>query len=609
MKMRLSPPARILSAQHFAYANRAHAAEASLLASSKRIARKSVTAAAMPVDGRMRITPTYDSWQNEVWGFYERLGELRYVIDWKANLISRIRLHAAKWLPDSDEPVIQEDGLAVDIVNNLQDSEIGQQSQLMLQFATHLNVPGECWLVGESKGKEQSWRVCSSEEIRGKGSKGATFFEIISEDSTPQNVTWRSVATDSMIVRVWRPNKRLRYMADAPVKAALSTMRELELVSRHMQSQYLSRLASAGVLLIPDEVTFPVREEFADAPDPFVREWIETAAEAVKTPGTAASVIPIPMRVPSEYIESFKFLDFTLELDDKIVEKYDKIVSRLATQLDAPPEILLGSGDVNHWSAWAIEESAIKAHILPTVEVITEALTVGYLKPQLKAMGEDPADWVVWYDASEVILRPDRTAAAKDSYDRMTISDEALRRESGFGEEDTPDDEEVKRRVLLKLAGLPATGFQAYDELFGTSVAPDTQATTEVTGEEPLEDSVDEKRHIGEPDTLDDGPDDSALTRRLIRQASLTHAIRVDVGNYELLHPLECREHLASCPFTYKIYRDGLSILPGSIGTYVCELHNGNIGIGERTTADLTKTMIESTLRRNVNGNHRPVVI
>jgi hypothetical protein len=609
MSLHFAPPARFTIEQHSINLRRVHAAAIATAASRRNRVDNSITAAAMPVSGRTRITPTYQNWQNEVWGFYETLGELRYVIDWKANLISRIRLRAAKRMPNADEPVIQTSGVGVDIINGLQDSEIGQQSQLMLQFATHINVPGECWLVGETNGSEQMWRVCSSEELRGKGSGKSSVFEIISEDSTPQNVLWRSVAIDSMIVRVWRPHKRLRYLADAPVRAALKTMRELELVSRHMQSQYLSRLASAGVLLIPDEVSFPVRPEFEDAADPFVREWIETAAEAVKTPGTAASVIPIPMRVPSEYIEHFRFLDFTLELDRDIVSKYDKIVNRLATQLDAPPEILLGSGGTNHWSAWAIEEDAIKAHILPTVEVITEALTVGYLRPQLKAMGEDPADWVVWYDASEVILRPDRTNAARDGHDRMAISDEAYRRESGFGEEDIPKDEELKRRILFKLAGLPATGFQAYDELFGTSVAPEIQPTQESIGEKTPEESVDEKRHIGAPDTGDDVSSESALTRRLIRQASLTHAIRVDIGSFELLHPMECQEHLASCPFTYKVYQDGLSVLPGSLGTYVCELHNGNIGIGERITVDLTRTMIESTLRRIPNGNHRPVVV
>lgn len=609
MRMRLSPPARTLSAQHFAYVKRAYVAEDSLVANSKRIARASITSAATIIDGRTKITPTYEGWQNEVWGFYERLGELRYVIDWKANLISRIRLRAAKWLPDSDEPVIQDKGIGVDIISDLNDSTVGQQSQLMLQFATHVNVPGECWLIGETVGKQQMWRVCSSEEIRAKGSGFSNNFEIISEDSTPQNVKWRPLASESMVVRVWRPNKRLRYKADAPVRAALTTMRELELISRHMQSQYLSRLASAGILLIPDEVSFPVRPEFEDAPDPFVREWIETASQSIKTPGTAAGVIPIPMRVPSEYIESFKFIDFTLELDRDIVSKYDKIVNRLATQLDAPPEILLGSSGVNHWSAWAIEESAIKAHILPTVEVITEALTIGYLKPQLKAMGEDPDDWVVWYDASEVILRPDRTVAAKDNYDRMTISDAALRREAGFSEDDKPDEEETKRRVLLKLAGLPATGFQAYDELFGTSVAPEVNPSVDNIVKETPEESVDEKRHIGEPDSLDDGPNETALIQQLIRQASLPHALRIELGGYELLHPLACREHLTSCPFTYKIYHDGLPALPGSLGTYICELYNGSIGIGERTTVDLSKTMLESTLRRPVNGNHRVVVI
>src|SRR5690606_40124656 len=94
-------------------------------------------------------------------------------------------------------------------------------------------------------------------------------------------------------------------------------------------AQYLSRLASAGVWLVPDEITFPVREEFADAADPFMAEWIEIAAEAIRTPGTAAATVPIPIKVPAEYVDKIRHLDFTLKRSEKIIDKRESAIKRL----------------------------------------------------------------------------------------------------------------------------------------------------------------------------------------------------------------------------------------------------------------------------------------
>src|SRR3546814_4916094 len=65
----------------------------------------------------------------------------------------------------------------------------------------------------------------------------------------------------------------------------------------------------------------------------------------------------------------------------------------------------------------------------PDAELIAGALTTGYLQPRLRASGvEDWANWVVWYDLSELTLRPDRSENALQLYDRLEIDGDALRR-------------------------------------------------------------------------------------------------------------------------------------------------------------------------------------
>src|SRR5690606_33861656 len=358
-----------------------------------------------------------------VWQYYDTLGEFRYATDWESKRFSRVRLYAAKLVPGADEPVRAEAGTAVDLMTQFAGGPAGQ-AQVMDGLATQLAVPGEGYLIVETVNGIEKWSVRSIDEVR--AARG--HYEVIDENSPTTGHNWRPLAQDSMPpIRVWKPNKRYHHLADSPARAARSTMRELELVNRHIIAQYLSRLASAGVVLFPDEVTFPVREEFADAPDPFMAEWIEIAAEAIRTPGTAAGVVPIPMKVPAEYVDRIKHLDFTLKIDDKIIEKRDSAIKRLASQLSVPPEALLGMGDLNHWNAWISDETSLKVDVAPDAETVCQAITTGYLQPRLRASHvEDWASWVVWYDMSELTLRPDRSDDAIQLYDRLEINGAAL---------------------------------------------------------------------------------------------------------------------------------------------------------------------------------------
>jgi hypothetical protein len=222
---------------------------------------------------------------------------------------------------------------------------------MMKTFSQLLDVPGECWLVGEQINGKENWTVRSADEIHAYSTNKP---EVIDEmQSSDAQTIWRALGTERLIVRIWRPHARYKHLADSPARAARHTMRELELVNRKIQAQYLSRLASAGVVIFPDEFTFPVRPEFADDPDggdPFVREWIEIAKEAIATPGNAAAIVPIPMRVPGEYVDKVRYIDFTPQNDDKIIEKRESAMRKLALELDLPVEIILGTGSrSNHW--------------------------------------------------------------------------------------------------------------------------------------------------------------------------------------------------------------------------------------------------------------------
>lgn len=434
---------------------------------------------------------SYDSWQTEAWDYWDSLGEFRFGVSWLAKLISRVRLVAAQDMPQNDEPERLDSGPAVDLIDAF-GGGIGGQSHILETLTVHLSVPGDSYLVQE-QGAQEEFRVYSTDEIRTQSGK----IEVIDTDATMArgHEVWRALAADRLVTRVWRPHKRKYYLADSPARAALPTLRRLELINRKIQAELLSRIASNGVIIFPNEVTLPTDPKYDDEDDPFMAEWIEYGSTGIANPGAASSVMPLPVRMPGEYVDKVKKIDFATEMDRRILAERDSEVRELATTLDVPAEVLLGMGDVNHWSAWQLSEDMIKVPVSSLMELICDALTRGYLRPMLKAAEQDVEDLVVWYDTSEVTLRPDRSENAFEAYDRFEISGEALRRESGFDETDAPEDEELRRMIWLKASGNPQLTTTAVRELGLGEVAPLPGAPTGEDGATPPD------AEDGEPET------------------------------------------------------------------------------------------------------------
>lgn len=531
--------------------------------------------AAAPFAQNIRVT---DRWQNEAWTYYDTLGEFRYGVNWLANMMSRVRLRAGELDPSEDEPVILDDGLAAMIMAQLGNG-IGGRSEIMRRLTVQLSVPGEGYLIGETVDGVSRWQVRSVDEVRAQGGK----YQVTDENTVNTGAKWRDLAPDSIPVRVWRPHDRWYHLADSPARAALPVMKELELVNRHIAAGYLSRLASSGVLVLPNEVTFASREETGDAEDDFVTEWIEIAATGIQNPGTASAMIPIPIKVPADMVDKIRFIDFTVRVDEKILDKRDQVIRRLATIMDIPSDVMLGLGDTNHWTAWAVDESGLKVHVAPTAEQICAAITTGYLQPRLVASRDpDPMTSVAWYDMSQLTLRPDTSQNAQYAYDHLEISGGALRNALGFTEDDAPSVEELEQmglKALIRTSHGAAPG--AVDALVGKQVvvpatqgpgaADAPQGPVAPPGEEPL---PSEREAPAPPAQAPPGgsapsaPAQRAAVRRSL-QAAAPHAVRFLLdGQWNLVHPSVCEGHAYSCPFTHAVMRAAPAAVPGTPGTY-----------------------------------------
>jgi hypothetical protein len=120
----------------------------------------------------------------------------------------------------------------------------------------------------------------------------------------------------------------------------------------------------------------------------------------------------------------------------------DEAIRRLALGLDAPPELLLGTGGMNHWGAWLVMEDVVTTHLEPPLALICDALTTQYLWPVLIDQGLTQAqahEYVIWYDVSDLVVRPNRASDAMALHSKGVISSDALLNATGFDESDAPD--------------------------------------------------------------------------------------------------------------------------------------------------------------------------
>lgn len=401
-----------------------------------------------------RLRKAVADWQKEAWEHLDEVPELRFGISWLANSLSRARLYVGVIDPDgAGDPDPTDDERVRGPLAELHDGPTGH-GQMLSRLGVHLSVPGESYLVGidHPETAERIWMVCSAEE-----------FETTSKSvkvQLPDSDGKVEVDFDSAtIIRLWRPHPRRAWDADSPARAARRACDEIRGLSAHITASAESRLAGAGVLLVPNSATVHAATPPGDPdappvhPDTFVAAMVEAMVVPIQDRDAASAVVPIVLKVPDESIPHIKHVTFATPLDANAVAQREAAIRRLATALDVPAEVILGMGESNHWSAWQVEEAAIKIHVEPLLQTICDALTRQFLWPALEDLGvADVRQYAIWYDVSELALRPNLTETAQALHAAGLLSATATRREAGFSDDDAPTAGEQLVGLLGRLA-------------------------------------------------------------------------------------------------------------------------------------------------------------
>lgn len=441
-------------------------------------------------------SPSARSWQAEAWAAYDEVGEERFLASTLAGRLSQARLYVQHRPTDGPHSSLRDEdtdvtdtaptataALAESVLSALGASQ-QDLGQMLQRLATNLFVAGEGWLVGvpshlvpgidvsdptatapspDPSLADLVWRVLAVTEVvtvaaPTQTSAGRVRLSLGS-DAAPDPV---EVSTDEVyMIRIWRPHPARYWEADSPTRACLPILRELIGLTRHISAQIDSRLAGAGLLVVPSSASAALAADAADAyghdqPDPFVSALMESMLRPIENRDDASAVVPLVVTVPDEAADKVSHLTFSSALDSGARDLRDEAIRRLALAQDAPPELLLGSGAMNHWGAWLTREDTVTTHIEPVLALICEALTSQYLRPVLLSAGlaeETVRTLSVGYDVSALVARPNRSEEALNLHKSGAISDEALREASGF---DDSDEKPLEERAVMQALALAA---------------------------------------------------------------------------------------------------------------------------------------------------------
>lgn len=432
-----------------------------------------------------------DAWQRDAFSFYDIIGEVAYVLNLKADTVSRCEFRPVK----RDEEISQTgwretDDPKVSRVWEAFTGPHGSKAELYRRAALLLEVVGEAYLIGEPLRDRYnvysglSWEFLSPEEVkvqnngrtikRDRGGYGGQQ----AEDLHPE----------TYIARLHRSDPRYSDRPDCALRHVLPICRELVVLTQVVDAVAKSRI-SAGLLYVPDEMSFgPYNEMEDDADtqdeiDPFTEELIEFLIAPVEDRSSASSVVPLIIRGPAEFADRIKNVDLSRPLDDAYRELRDETIVRLAAGLSVPPEVLSGKGGLNDWTGYAVDSDLIEKHVKPLGEWIANFLTTSYLRPMLvqyEGMSEEEAaNYRILFDASQITAHADAGPNARAAWDRKVLSDITYLRENGFDESDMPTEDELKTRDLRAL-------MEAEPVIFGPQIIgmlyPELEGVIEVPG-------------------------------------------------------------------------------------------------------------------------------
>ena len=325
-------------------------------------------------------------WQIEAYRHVNICGEARYAATLFAAMASRAEIGVSEANALSRKAVWVNTGEEVEALSELVPS-VRDRAKLIRDYMIHRVIAGECYLIARERREQDpgyifpprgfvSWEDYSAEQV---GEVDVLDPDAVAVETNPNTPVWEIVAVteirrngdgswevrydnnnyiklskDDPVIRMWWADPNDRREAWSPFRSLLPTLREIEWLTGHIFRQVRSRLMSAGVWFLPNNMTFP-------PPPP---DAVQGGAEAIAAMNEAeqfmvslaasgsyeldmdeVSFPSVVMADPAslDQVEQNKLIQFWSEIDDKAMILRSDAVRRFSLGMDLPPEQVLGS--------------------------------------------------------------------------------------------------------------------------------------------------------------------------------------------------------------------------------------------------------------------------
>lgn len=399
-------------------------------------------------------------WQGRALQYIDLVPELNFASRFYARMMKPVRFYPGLLEDDGTITRIIE-GDPVDVLNRIQDPG-GGRSMIQWSYGRLIFTTGEGNLFGRDLDTdEERWSFVWSDELKIEKETDGSIRSITHKPSGEESKVEYG-PNEAVVYKMWTPHPRMSGEADSPMRSVLDIAEELIILTQAVRATGVTRLTN-GVLFMPNQIMplkpTPEADEDPDD-DPFVSEWADHMSAQVENFGSAEAREPFVAWVDGDWIDKIKHLPMHDPQTDYMERELRKeAVDRLSIGLDMPPEALKGLGDTNHWAAMQILGDMWKSHGSSVAQQFASDIAEVYQRPTLREMEYE--DWqraVLGIDASEVVVRPDRSDDADKALDRGAISLPAYRRLKNIPEKDGPSDEERQELLEFKRGGHSQNG-------------------------------------------------------------------------------------------------------------------------------------------------------
>jgi hypothetical protein len=397
--------------------------------------------------------------QEKAWAAFEEVGEVGYVVDFFASAAERVQLFPSVIQGGAIVPIEESDTkLPQGLIDSAHEELArirgpqGTQASVLSQMAVMYKVPGEGWLVARDQGDgTETWQVYARGAVEVQDGRWVTK-ETPGDRGEPFN------PESSFLGRFWRSNPRWHNVPFSELMRVLPEVETLQLIERSLKSASVSRLAGAGLLLFDSAAQLGVRDPKELDDEDFLDEFVTHAQAPILTPGSVAGFVPYTTDIvvpDGKTVEQMvHHVTFERPITQLEIDRAGALRKQITFGLGAPPEIVTGFGEMNHWNGALLLDQTYQGFVEPLIKRIAETLIFQVVQPGLLARGFD-VDLVKLVTAGvntdDLITRPDPTKDALDAFDRNAISAEALRRRLEFSEADAPSVEELGWRLNRKV--------------------------------------------------------------------------------------------------------------------------------------------------------------